>query len=88
VPVDLPHVHAELRRAGVMLQLLWLEYREASSEPPSGKSYSYSQFCDLYAVYRKRVHLTMRQVQRRTGLPILLNTSLNRRRMPIVETPG
>jgi transposase len=65
VPVDLPHVHAELRRTGVTLQLLWLEYREASaSSLPSGKPYSYSQFCDLYAGYRQRVDLTMRQVHR------------------------
>jgi transposase len=65
VPIDLPHVHAELRRAGVTLQLLWLEYRDAcSSALPSGRPYSYSQFCDLYAEYRQRVDLTMRQVHR------------------------
>jgi hypothetical protein len=28
LPIDLPHVHGELGRAGVTLQLLWLEYRE------------------------------------------------------------
>lgn len=32
-------------------------------------------------------HALLKAFQRRTGLPILLNTSLNRRRMPIVETP-
>jgi carbamoyltransferase len=32
-------------------------------------------------------HRLLRAFQARTGLPILLNTSLNRRRMPIVETP-
>lgn len=36
-------VHVELRRKGVTLRLLWLEYRERH---PDG--YGYSQFCDLY----------------------------------------
>lgn len=30
----------------------------------------------------------LRAFERRTGLPVLLNTSFNRRRMPIVETPA
>ena len=33
-------------------------------------------------------HALLRSFERRTGLPILLNTSFNRRRMPIVETPA
>ncbi len=40
---DWSRVHAELRRKGVTLRLLWLEYREAH---PDG--YGYSQFCALY----------------------------------------
>ena len=42
-----PHwasVHAELRKKGVTLRLLWLEYREVH---PDG--YGYSQFCQLYS---------------------------------------
>ena len=33
-------------------------------------------------------HALLMAFARRTGLPVLLNTSLNRRGMPIVETPG
>jgi carbamoyltransferase len=33
-------------------------------------------------------HALLSAFARRTGLPVLLNTSLNRRGMPIVETPG
>ena len=42
-------VHAELRRRGVTLMLLWEEYR---AEHPDG--YGYSRFCDLYGAWRKR----------------------------------
>ncbi len=41
---DWPRIHAELRRPGVTLMLLWQEYR---AEQPEG--YGYSRFCDLYA---------------------------------------
>ena len=37
------HIHAELRRRGVTLALLWEEYRR---HHPDG--YGYSWFCDLY----------------------------------------
>jgi transposase len=37
------HVHAQLRRRGVTLALLWEEYR---GHHPDG--YGYSWFCDLY----------------------------------------
>src|SRR4051812_23389533 len=40
-------IHAELRRPGVTLLLLWEEYR---AEQPDG--YGYSRFCDLYAEWR------------------------------------
>jgi transposase len=66
VPIDLPWVHRELRRIGVTLQQLWLEYREtaAQSFPSGGTPYGYSQFCDLYADFRDRTDLSMRQVHR------------------------
>src|SRR5947208_2273423 len=41
---DLAHLHEELRRPGVTLQLLWTEYREAHPE-----GYGYSQFCERYS---------------------------------------
>src|SRR3954467_7927805 len=53
---DWNHVHAELRRRGVTLLLLWEEYR---SEHPDG--YGYSRFCDLYIDWRRGVSATMRQ---------------------------
>jgi transposase len=65
VPIDLPWVHRELRRTGVTLQQLWLEYRETAGRAlPSGAPYSYSQFCDLYAEFRQKVDVSMRQVHR------------------------
>ncbi|HEX5246084.1 MAG TPA: IS21 family transposase [Gaiellaceae bacterium] len=66
VAIDLPWVHRELRRMGVTLQQLWLEYRDAAAQslPSGGTPYGYSQFCDLYAAFRDRVDLSMRQVHR------------------------
>ncbi|MBN2258865.1 MAG: IS21 family transposase [Anaerolineaceae bacterium] len=48
-------IHTELRRKSVTLQLLWVEYREAH---PDG--YAYSQFCDLYRQWAKRLKPSMR----------------------------
>jgi transposase len=53
---DWAYVHRELRRKGVTLQLLWLEYREAHPE-----GYGYSQFANLYRQWRGQVDVTMRQ---------------------------
>ena len=52
-------VHRELRRKGVTLQLLWLEYKERE---PGG--YQYTQFCRLYRVWQGRLDLVMRQEHR------------------------
>jgi len=48
-------VHTELRKKGVTLRLLWMEYREAH---PDG--YGYSQFCTLYREWAKRLRPSMR----------------------------
>ena len=53
---DWARLHAELRRSGVTLLLLWEEYRAGQ---PDG--YGYSRFCDLYAAWRGRLSPTMRQ---------------------------
>ena len=53
---DWGHVHAELRRRGVTLALLWEEYRGLH---PDG--YGYSRFCDLYVEWRHGITATMRQ---------------------------
>src|SRR3954447_5133355 len=53
---DWMRIHAEMRRPGVTLLLLWEEYRAGQ---PDG--YGYSRFCDLYAAWRGRLSPTMRQ---------------------------
>jgi len=56
---SMEHLHRELRRKGVTLQLLWYEYKEAN---PDG--YQYSQFCHLYRQWRKKLDVTLRQEHR------------------------
>jgi transposase len=63
--IDFVWVHRELRRTGVTLQLLWLEYQEATAQGAGkARAYRYSQFCDLYAGFRDRLEPSMRQVHR------------------------
>jgi transposase len=57
---DWHYVHSELRRPGVTLLLLWLEYKEA--HPDDG--YSYSQFCVHYRAWQGHLDLVMRQEHR------------------------
>jgi transposase len=65
VPIDFEWVHREMRRTGVTLQLLWVEYRDAAvAAGHGGRAYQYSQFCDLYADFRAKVEVSMRQVHR------------------------
>jgi transposase len=56
---DWGYIHTELRKKAVTLQLLWIEYRE---EHPEGLGYS--QFCNLYGGWRKKVDVVMRQHHR------------------------
>jgi len=53
---DWSRLHAELRRPGVTLLLLWEEYRAGQPE-----GYGYSRFCDLYREWRAGISPTMRQ---------------------------
>ena len=53
------HVHAELRRKGVTLALLWQEYK---TEQPDGVQYS--QFCERYREWARCVDAVMRQSHR------------------------
>ena len=56
IPVpDWAHLHQELRRPGVTLRLLWVEYREAN---PDG--YGYSQFCQHYQEWSQTLQPVMR----------------------------
>src|SRR3989442_2858443 len=56
---DWAQVHREIRRKGVTLQLLNLEYLE---QHPGG--YQYSQFCELYRRWQRGIDLVMRQEHR------------------------
>jgi transposase len=53
---DCAQLHAELKRRGVTLMLLWEEYRAEHAD-----GYGYSRFCDLYGDWRQRITPTMRQ---------------------------
>lgn len=56
---DPPTIDLELKKPGVTLRLLHLEYREAH---PGG--YGYTQFCDHYRRWKKRQRVVMRQTHR------------------------
>lgn len=56
---DLTWIHQELRRPGVTLELLHVEYLAVH---PTG--YRYSAFCDRYRAWRARQRLSMRQVHK------------------------
>ena len=53
---DWAYVHAGLRRKGVMLALLWEEYRGVH---PDG--YGYSRYCEFYTRWEGRLSPVMRQ---------------------------
>ena len=56
---DWADVHRELRRKGVTLQLLWLEYKERH---PDG--YQYTQFVERYRRWARGLDVVMRQEHR------------------------
>jgi len=49
-------IHQELKTKGVTLQLLWMEYKQIQ---PDG--YQYSQFCERYRQWKKKLNPVMRQ---------------------------
>ena len=53
--LDWEKTHLELRRKGVTLRLLWVEYLE---KYPQG--YGYSQYCQLYSNWAGKIQPTMR----------------------------
>ncbi|MFQ5521931.1 MAG: IS21 family transposase, partial [Candidatus Methylomirabilia bacterium] len=53
---DWDWVQRELRRDGVTLELLWIEYKAAH---PDG--YQYSRFCELYREWRGTLDVVLRQ---------------------------
>ena len=56
---DVASMHRELKRPGVTLQLLWEEYLEVYPE-----GYRYSQYCEIYRRWAKKLKPSMRQVHR------------------------
>lgn len=54
---DCAHIHQELRRPGVTLQLLWEEYVQQHG----GKAYRYSAYCEKYKAWRRSLKRSMRQ---------------------------
>ncbi len=54
---DHAHIHRELRRPGVTLQLLWEEYQQQHG----GQAYKYSAFCEKYQAWSRRLKRSMRQ---------------------------
>jgi transposase len=56
---DWAALHQELKKPGVTLTLLWQEYR---AQHPHG--YAYSQFCERYRQWARRLRPSMRQVHR------------------------
>jgi transposase len=64
-PIDFEWVAREMRRTAVTLQLLWVEYRDAAvARGEAARPYQYSQFCDRYRAWRKKLPLVMRQEHR------------------------
>lgn len=56
---DWREVKKELKRKGVTLQLLWIEYKQRDPE-----GYQYSQFCHRYRRWAARLGVVMRQEHR------------------------
>ncbi|MGH7861579.1 MAG: IS21 family transposase [Candidatus Dormibacteraceae bacterium] len=74
---DWSHVHRELRRPGVTLMLLWLEYKEQFAE-----GYQYSQFCDVYRRWQRHLDVVMRQ-EHRAGEKLFVD--FPGQRMPVYD---
>jgi transposase len=56
---DREYLYREMKKKSVTLQLLWYEYKQAN---PDG--YQYSQFCNIYRQWVKKLDLTLRQEHR------------------------
>lgn len=58
-PPDFNYIHKELRKKGVTMQLLWIEYQRENPD-----AYQYSRFCELYNDWKNQLHVSMRQVHK------------------------
>jgi len=71
-------MHSELKKKGVTLQLLWLEYKEHYPE-----GYQYTQFVDYYRRWEKTLEVSMRQ-QHRAGEKMFIDFA--GKTVPIVDS--
>lgn len=76
---DWVEVQRELRRRGVTLQLLWLEYK--ALHPDAG--YQYTQFCEHYRRWRDRLDPVLRQ-EHRAGEKVFVDYA--GQTVPVVDT--
>ena len=56
---NMKYLYQELKRKSVTLQLLWYEYKQSNPE-----GYQYSQFCNRYRQWSKKLDITLRQEHR------------------------
>lgn len=56
---DCQHLHLELRKTGVTLQLLWEEYKRDNAD-----GLGYTQFCERYRAFVKKLNVSMRQTHK------------------------
>lgn len=61
VQPDFGRMHHELRRKGMTLMLLWEEYKADYADQ---QTYGYSQYCENYRRFAKRLKRSMRQIHR------------------------
>jgi transposase len=71
------YLYRELKKKGVTLQLLWYEYKQ---ENPEG--YQYTQFCELYRRWVKKLDVTLRQ-KHRAGEKLFIDYA--GQTMPIID---
>jgi transposase len=74
---SMEYLFRELKRKGVTLQLLWYEYKQANPE-----GYQYSQFCNHYRQWVKKLDVTLRQ-EHRAGKKLFVDYA--GQTVPIVE---
>ena len=58
---DYGRIHHEMHRKGMTLMLLWEEYQ---AEFASQKTWRYTQFCEHYRNFAKKLKRSMRQIHR------------------------
>ena len=74
---EMGYLYQEMKKKSVTLQLLWYEYKQAN---PDG--YQYSQFCNLYRQWVKKLDVTLRQ-EHRAGEKLFVDYA--GQTVPIVE---